>query len=517
MTRLLLIITALGLAASSPAQQAFLDQLAPFYNPASKPFYHGVASGDPTSGSVIIWTKVTPDRPDEIEVQWEMSMDSLFTKVFKKGGVQTGLDQNWTVHVDVTGLQPATYYYYRFIYAGQKSRVGRTRTAPTGQVERLRLAMVSCSNYEAGFFNAYGNLARRDDIEAVIHLGDYIYEYKSGGYGNSKLPRKNIPAHEIVKLDDYRARYSLYRLDPDLQALHARHPFITIWDDHEFANDAYTGGAQNHQPDGEGPWEARKAAAQKAYFEWLPVRRGSRGELYRNFRYGNLAELWMLDGRLAGRSKQAKSAQDPAFASEERTMLGSDQFEWLTQGMAQSDAVWRILGNQVFMSSVDASKVFKDNPKFMDMWDGYPAERNRLFQFFESQQMKNIIVVTGDSHTSWAFELTRNPHNKADYNSKTGKGVVGVEYCTPSVTSANYDEYVSRLKVKLGQRRFSKGGINPHTRYRDLINHGYMILTLDRQSASAEWRHMKTVKSPTRKERPAVKRVYRTGQGIAKS
>lgn len=516
MIRLSLLVIALSLVRLLPAQQAFLEQLSAYYNPASRPFYHGVASGDPTPESVIIWTKVTPDHAGEIEVLWEMATDSLFSQVFKKDSVQTGPDQNWTAHVDVKGLKPATYYYYRFAYDGKKSRIGRTRTAPLGDVERLRFAVVSCSNYEAGFFNAYANLARRDDIEAVIHLGDYIYEYKTGKYGNKKLPRTNIPAHEIVKTDDYRARYSQYRLDPDLQDLHARHPFITIWDDHEIANDAYVDGAQNHQPDEEGPWESRKAAAQKAYFEWLPVRRDDGGELYRSFRYGNLAEIWMLDGRLAGRSKQAQSAQDPAYASDTRTMLGQEQFEWLTQGMAASDAVWRVIGNQVFMSSVDASKVFKTTPKFMDMWDGYPAERNRLFRFFESMQMNNIVVITGDSHTSWAFDLTRNPHNPSDYDAKTGKGVVGAEFCTPSVTSANYDEYVSRLAVKLGQRRFSKGGINPHARYRDLTNHGYLILTLDRESASAEWRHVRTVKSPTSKDRSAATRVYRKGKGITK-
>ncbi|MCW5924791.1 MAG: alkaline phosphatase D family protein [Saprospiraceae bacterium] len=490
------------------AQKLYLEALSRYYNPALKPFYHGVASGDPTPHSVMIWTKITLDAEQPTSVRWELASDSLFSNVLKNGEAPTDASRNGTVLVDVDGLAPNTYYFYRFSHGAATSTTGRTKTAPTGQPKQVKMAVVSCSNFEAGYFNAYALLARRDDIDVVLHLGDYIYEYKTGGFGNKKLARKNIPQTEIVALDDYRARYSLYRLDPDLQLVHARHPFITIWDDHEIANDAYTEGAQNHQPDEEGDWETRKNAARQAYFEWLPVRRGPSENLYRQFSFGDLADLWMLDGRLEGRTKQAKSANDPDFAADSRRMLGEQQLQWLTQGMKQSTATWRVIGNQVFLSSVDASKVFKQNPKFMDMWDGYPAARNRLFDFFETNNMKNIVVVTGDSHTSWAFDLVKNPHTRATYDPKTGKGVVGVEFCAPSITSANYDEYVARWKAKIASRRFSKGGINPHVRYRDLVHHGYVLLTLTPATATAEWYHVKRILKPTRREKRAAKRTY---------
>ncbi len=495
------ILFLLGTVVTVNAQKSYLKDLSPAYNPALKPFYHGVASGDPTPEAVILWTKLTPDTDLPALIGWEISKDSLFSTILQQGSATTDESRNWSITVDVTGLEFNTFYFYRFDYQGKKSMVGRTKTAPIGDVQQMKIAVVSCSNFEAGYFNAYAMLAQRTDIDVVLHLGDYIYEYQVGGYGNKKLPRKHIPAREIVALDDYRARYAQYRLDPDLQQVHARFPFINVWDDHEFANDAYIAGAQNHQEKEEGEWSKRKSAARQAYFEWIPVRKRAGDKLYRQFSFGSLADLWMLDERMEGRTKQSESAKDLDFNAESRHMIGTEQFEWLTNGMQQSKARWRILGNQVIMSSLDNSKVFPKNPKFMDMWDGYPAERNRLFHFFESQNMQNIVVVTGDCHTSWVMDLTRAPQDPTQYDKKTGKGVVGIEFTTPSITSANYDEYVKPFLVKIAQRRFTKKGTNPHVRFMDLMHHGYLILTLNQESAQGEWFYMKRINRPNRQEK----------------
>lgn len=482
------------------SQEAYLPDLSKMYNAGMKPFYHGVASGDPLPDAVVIWTKLTPDAKIPARILWEMATDSLFTQVLKSGAEETDADRNWSLSVDVQGLLPNTVYFYRFDYQGKKSVVGRTRTAPVGHLDVFKIAVASCSNYEAGYFNAYHMIAEHDDLAAVLHLGDYIYEYQVGGYGNKKLSRKHIPAREIVALDDYRARYSQYRLDPDLQRVHARFPFINVWDDHEFANDAYVEGAQNHQEKDEGDWNIRKAAARKAYFEWIPVRRSADGKLFRKFAFGDIAELWMLDERMEARSKQAASAKDPVFNDPGRHMIGDSQFDWLSQGLKKSDASWRLIGNQVILSSLDNSRVMPKNPKFMDMWDGYPVERSRLFRFFEDQHMDNVVVLTGDCHTTWAMDLTGTPQNKTTYDKKTGKGVFGVEYTTPSITSANYDEYVKPFLVKIAQHRFLSRGSNPHVRQMDLMHHGYLLLTLTREKAQADWYFMKHINRPAYKE-----------------
>ena len=250
------------------------DTLPPF-DADLKPFYHGVASGDPLSDRVIIWTRVTPDTATHVEVNWTMATDTAFQNIVGEGQVTTSAENDFTVKVDVSGLSPATTYYYYFTALEGNSVIGRTRTTPTSdEVDHVRFAVVSCSNYQAGYFHAYRNIGNRRDLDAVIHLGDYIYEYGSGEgtYGfDSALNRENVPSTEIIELADYRTRYSLYRLDPDLRKAHQQHPFIAVWDDHETANDAYTDGAENHNQ-GEGEWTDRKSAALKAYYEWMPVR-----------------------------------------------------------------------------------------------------------------------------------------------------------------------------------------------------------------------------------------------------
>ncbi|WP_317930655.1 alkaline phosphatase D family protein [Halioxenophilus sp. WMMB6] len=277
-------------------------------------FEHGVASGDPLQDSVILWTRITANakQPQEaFKVQWRLAEDAEFKRVVNSGAASTSAARDYTVKVDVAGLEPDTTYYYQFQLGHEKSPLGRTRTLPIGDIEQTRLAVVSCSNFGYGYFNVYREIAQQDELTAVLHLGDYIYEYNNEGYSDHSLAageRRLQPEHEIIALDDYRARYSLYRRDPDLQAAHAQHPFICVWDDHELANDAYMTGAENHQPESEGDWQQRKAAAIQAYREWLPIRdyqdASNPALTYRSFQIGNLVSLYMLDTRIIGRSQQ---------------------------------------------------------------------------------------------------------------------------------------------------------------------------------------------------------------------
>lgn len=341
-------------------------------------FNHGVASGDPLSDRVIIWTRVTPDSDRTVSVKWELATSSNFSTIIKSGSVETSSSRDFTVKVDVTGLTPATVYHYRFVRDGVVSPTGRTKTLPVGDVSQVRFAVVSCSNYPAGYFHVYGEIAKRSDLDAVIHLGDYIYEYQADGYasGNAaKLGRVSDPLNEIVALSDYRRRYAQYRTDLDLQKAHASAAFIAVWDDHEITNDTWRDGAENHQPETEGDFELRKAAAVRAYHEWLPTREQSPlNRIYRSFDFGNLLSLHMMDTRVIARDEQLEYATyfpallgnpDPAaglqaflaaFAADvgkaERQLIGAEQTAWLQQKLAASKATWQVLGQQVLMGSM---------------------------------------------------------------------------------------------------------------------------------------------------------------------
>ncbi|UTW55770.1 alkaline phosphatase [Kordiimonas sp. SCSIO 12610] len=286
---------------------------------AAAHFTHGIASGDPLSDRVIIWTRVIPGSGENTNIDgtWEVAKDKAFKSVVSKGGFTTGADRDYTVKIDATGLAPNTKYYYRFVSQAIKSPIGRTKTLPVGQTDKVNFAVVSCSNYPQGYFNVYGEIAKRD-VDAVIHLGDYIYEYADGVYSNPeavKKGRKVQPTHEITKLEDYRMRYGLYRTDKDLQAIHQAHPFINVWDDHEISNDTWKDGAENHN-EGEGPFDARRRAAIQAFYEWIPIRENDpelTGEIYRTFNFGDLASLIMMDTRLIGRDEQLSYQKDLPF------------------------------------------------------------------------------------------------------------------------------------------------------------------------------------------------------------
>jgi alkaline phosphatase D len=459
------------------------EEISFLYDSALRPFYHGIASGDPLADRVILWTRVTPnDSLAKISVQWEVASDSLFNSIISRDTVETNPSKNYTVKVDVTALQPDTYYYYRFKALGGVSRVGRTKTLPVQSVDSLTFAAVSCSNWEGGYFNAYEKIANRPEIDVVLHLGDYIYEYERGRYGDSTI-RKNYPKHEIVSLQDYRTRHALYRLDQGLQKMTACHTLVAIWDDHEVANNVYVQGAENHQPD-EGDFIVRKNAARKAYYEWMPIRESEKH--YRSMRFGNLAELIMLDERLEGRSRQPSSVSDSLYQSKNQSMLGPEQLNWFMNTLKNSSSTWKIIGNQVIFSDVELSSVYPKMPRNLDAWDGYPVEKKKITDVIVTNKINNIVFLTGDTHASWAIEAATNV-------SKTYTPFA-IELGTTSVSSPNEDEYKSADTVKLMEQRLLQK--NPHIKYLNGRDHGYLLLTLKPEGARAYWYYVNTVREP---------------------
>lgn len=440
-------------------------------NPQLKPFYHGVASGDPTHNAVVIWTRITPEgNVDALDVQWRMATDTAMENIVAEGVFNTNFERDFTVKIDVQGLQSNTTYYYDFLGENRYSIRGRTKTAPrASEAKNLRFAIVSCSSYEHGYFNAYQQIANRNDLDAVVHLGDYIYEYQVGGYGSNIEGRSYLPENEIVSLDDYRLRYSLYRLDNQLKNIHQQYPFINVWDDHEFTDNAYKTGANNHQEATEGEWETRKLNALKAYKEWLPVRDFDYTNIYRTMHYGDLADLYMLDTRVSDRDLQA-SIGSPEIYSADRKLIGDTQFEWLKTELQNSTAQYQILGQQVMFSPLRVAGV----PINTDQWDGYDSERSRVMDVVkEASNIENFVVLTGDIHTSWAMDI---PDVLYEPVLKTGS--VGVEFVATSVTSPGLDIPLAAEAIKLN---------NLHMRYVDLVKKGYMVLNIDSAAVQAEW------------------------------
>lgn len=462
------------------------------FDPALRPFYHGVASGDPLADRVVLWTRVTPDSEGPVDVGWRIATDTALANVVNSGVVTTDAQRDYTVLVDAAGLQPGTTYYYGFTALGRASLTGRTKTAPAGPVSRLRFGVASCANYQQGYFNAYATMAERNDLDAVIFLGDYIYEYEEGGYGYSEeVGRGHEPDNETVTLDDYRIRHSFYRLDPDLRRLHQQFPFIAVWDDHEAANDSYRDGAQNHQPATEGDWDTRKSNATQAYMEWMPVRPEDPGHprrIFRSFSYGSLADVIMLDTRLEGRDKQLDSLTGPGVADTSRTLLGREQFDWFLAHLSGSDARWKIIGNQVMIAPV----IGIANP---DAWDGYPVERDRILAHLEQHDVDNVVFVTGDIHSSWGAELPRHPFDTLKYDPVTGEGSLAVEFVTPSISSANLNEILNkppRNSQSIGTEQLAMS-FNRHFKYVELDSHGYLVLDVDSNRVQSDWFYADTI------------------------
>lgn len=450
-------------------------------DPTLQPFYHGIASGDPTSEAVIIWTRVTPDSSfsGQIVVSWNMATDTGMTNIVKSGSTITNSSVDFTVHVDVTGLQPDTYYYYDFAALGKCSYRGRTKTAPLGDTDSLRFALLSCANYESGYFNGYASVMERNDVDAVIHLGDYIYEYESGGYGpNPNAGRTTDPAGETVSLADYRTRFSHYHLDADLRNLHQQFPFMVIWDDHEVADNSWRNGAGNHDSGTEGDWPTRKSAAIQAYNEWLPLRYKNplqKDEIFRKVEYGDLCELFFLDTRLHGRDEQMGTT-GTQVNSPSRTLLGADQFEWFTDGLKSSSAQWKIMVQQVMVAPLKVAGIAVNE----DQWDGYPAERRKLFDTISTYNIDNIVILTGDIHTSWASDIP-----DSNYNASTGAGALAVEFVAPGVTSPS--------ELTFGAPVIQAA--NNHIKYVNLTENGYVILDINKSRAQADWFYVLTLDS----------------------
>ena len=475
-------------------------------DPKLAPFYHSVASGDPFQESVVLWTRVTPKIPtEELTVQWEVALDPSFKRIIRKGQASTTPDRDYSVKVIADKLESGTTYYYRFSHQGVHSKTGRTKTLPTGK-EPVNLAFVSCSNIEFGYFNAYAAILE-DDVDAVIHLGDYIYEYGPNVYGDSTFIRKNIPPHEIIALQDYRDRYSQYRLDEDLQNLHGHVPFINIWDDHEITNNAYTTGAQNHQED-EGDYEVRKNTARQAFYEWIPIREGDTH--YRKFRFGNTLDLIMLDERLEGRTMQPDSISDPRRTAPEHQLLGDTQMQWLIDALKQPETTWKVIGNQVIFSYSDwGHEGFRQN---MDAWDGYPNDQIAVANGIKDNRVENVVFITGDTHSAWAFEASINPLNS--YNATTGAGAVGVEFGVTSINSANANERYPDSEVKAHEKKICNTPLNPHLKYVNMRDHGYLKLSIDADDITAEYKTVRSLRQRT--SRVKIDKKFKVEKGRAR-
>ena len=499
-------------------------------------FEHGVASGDPTQTQVIIWTRVTTEA-SYVDVSWQVSATEDFSSIEQSGTFATDTSRDFTVKVDVQNLNPNTQYYYRFMVGEASSIVGITQTLPEGSVDKASMAVVSCANYPAGYFNVYKEILeqhQKASFDVVLHLGDYIYEYGAGGYASedaAALGREPSKGTECITLDDYRKRYAQYRQDQDLQALHAALPMIAIWDDHELANDAWKEGAENHH-NSEGSFNDRRAAAAAAWTEWLPVRENTFSNMliYRQFAFGDLINLMMLDTRLVGRDQPLDyfSLDAPTMEaigglvaqsrSTERELLGTEQLAWLINAFNQ-EAKWNVLGQQVLMSRMelpssvmlamfqlftatdeqkmdallavnnaiasylaDPSSDTVKLPYNLDAWDGYYVERERVYEIAKASS-GNFVCLAGDTHNAWTSELKDVSNNP-----------VGVEFATSSVSSPGLEEYLALEPVAIAQMEYTLPNLVSELQWTDIKQRGFMGVTFTPEKAESTWYMLSTIK-----------------------
>jgi alkaline phosphatase D len=487
-------------------------------------FTHGVASGDPRSSSVILWTRFAPaEGASDGHIGWEISESENFRVPTRSGTFTVTPATDWCAKIEASGLRPGRHYFYRFLSASGPSVTGMTRTAPSGNVDSLSVAFFSCSNMPFGYFHAYADAAARDDIDLCLHLGDYIYEYQRGIYpgGSDIVPGRVIePITEIVSLSDYNARYASYHLDPDLQELRRRKPISVVWDDHELANDTWKGGAQNHQPQTEGNFTDRIAAATKAYYDWMPIRPPMRNgpSIVRTLDWGHLARIVFLDTRFVGRDQQLDYARDlapqlagpnPAAAIEafrtrlnadDRQLLGANQERFLVQALAESKSrgqPWQVIAQQIVVADQTApqgiSRLLPPTaggnnyfataeraaqaglPWNLDAWAGYPAARRRFLEAC-SLQAANALVLGCDSHNTWVNNLSNAGQNR----------VAALEFAGGSVSSPGFER--SLTNAQPGERETMMKSANPQLAFADLTNRGYGAFTLTRDGCAAEWR-----------------------------
>ncbi|HCH4136826.1 TPA: alkaline phosphatase D family protein [Vibrio parahaemolyticus] len=500
-------------------------------------FVHGVASGDPTQTQVIIWTRVTT-AASYVDVSWQVASDMEFLNVVQSGVFTTDTGRDFTVKVDVQNLNANSQYYYRFIVGEMMSEVGQTQTLPEDGVEKASMAVVSCANYPAGYFHVYREILNQHEqspFDVVLHLGDYIYEYGTGGYASedaAALGREPSKGAECITLDDYRKRYAQYRQDADLQALHAKLPMIAVWDDHELANDTWKNGAENHQDD-EGSFIDRRAAAAAAWTEWLPVRENTFSNMliYRQFSFGNLVNLMMLDTRLVGRDKPLDyfSLSAPTMEaigglvaqsrSADRELLGTEQLAWLMNEFNTHDAKWNVLGQQVLMSRMELPssvmtamfQLFTSTeekkteallavntaitgyladpsadpislPYNLDAWDGYYVEREKVYQLVKASS-GNFVCLAGDTHNAWASELKDVSNNP-----------IGVEFATSSVSSPGLEEYLALDPVAIAQMEYTLPHLVSELQWADIKQRGFMRVTFTVDAAQSTWYLVSTIK-----------------------
>lgn len=482
-------------------------------------FTHNVASGEPGPDSMLLWTRYVPDNSGgTIRVDAEVALDPEFTQLVSGGTTRTGAYRDWTVKVTINGLKPGTVYWYRFIAPdGSKSPVGRTKTLPEGDIGRFRLGLFSCSNLPNGWFTAYGHAAARSDLDLWLHVGDYIYEYGNPAHPDAIAAQRVLsPNHEIVTIADYRLRFACYRADPDLQRLHQNAPMVALWDDHESANDSWEGGAQNHQPETEGDWSLRRAAAMQVYREWMPVSE----EPWRAYHLGTLATLYRTESRLLGRTQPAginaafsasdadaalKAFRDGPWQDPSATMLGWEQETWLANQLKLNarTTAWQLVG----MATIIGRTVMPENaidwlrpnasprvvtnfrndiraashglPMWMDRWDGYPAARARLLRAAQEADA-DLVMLSGDSHNAWAYSLME------------GGKPAGVEFAGHSVTSVGMEGTFAADPKTVAQGFMAA---NPEMKWADTSQRGYMMLDITPQRVTGEWLFMETIKT----------------------
>ncbi len=506
------------------------------------PFRHGVASGDPDATSIVLWTRVTTS--EEVTLKCELAEDLAFARIVRQSDIATGPDRDHTAKWLASGLEPGCTYYYRFRLDADVSPVGRARTLPVGRLDRLGIALASCSNFAFGYFNAYEAIAHDPGVDFVLHTGDYIYEYGHGGWGDDvaqALGRRHDPAHEIVSLSDYRRRHAQYKTDAGAQAMHAAHTLMACWDDHESANNPWTGGAQNHQPDSEGEWAARRDASVQAYFEWMPVREPewlapqgqTRMQFWRTYSFGDLATLTTLETRHTARAEQidylplAPHIDDAGYIDRfrrevleapGRRMISAECEDHLARALAASVAgnqPWRLIGNAIPVARTDvpdlvalgvlpdpfaadapftgsaldnarllATKGRAGLPFYPDTWDGYPWARERLYDLSREAGAGDLIFLTGDSHSFWANSLKDAAGRPA-----------GLELGTAGITSpgdfveSGFGDGLSRALDQAFADHV------PEVVWTDNMHQGYVRLDLHRDNAEATFVAVDTIRS----------------------
>lgn len=520
-------------------------------------FLHGVASGDPAPDAVILWTRVTPESEGDVKVSWQVATDAAFAQLVTTGEMVTNANRDYTVKIDARGLRAGQNYFYRFMTGGKTSEVGKTRTLPEGDVSSVKLAVMSCANFPAGYFNVYELAAAQDDLDAVVHLGDYIYEYARGGYASehaAELGREVLPANELLTLSDYRTRYGQYHGDASLQKLHAKVPFITVWDDHEVANDTWHDGAENHN-EGEGDFTVRKEAALQAYFEWLPIRpwrEGNHEEIYRSFSYGNLVDLHMLDTRVLARDKQLDyadymDATTGAFDGERfradvtstsRTLLGLTQLLWLQGTLLQATGKWQVLGQQILMGKMSLPAAIATQqlsiPQFAMLGAlaklaaraaaGDPTLTAQELQYLQANQAlltpeviallqlpsipynldawdgyayeREVILGTAKSKNHNLVVIAGDTHNAwANELNDVNGDTVGVEFATSSVSSPGLEYYLNLPAEQIPATEAAIVELVADLKYANLKDRGFMTLTFTTEEVRSDWHYVDTILS----------------------